>query len=360
MKGGSFLLYLLVVSTLAVTLRVWWGVRGLREMAISEELKPLRQELREMRSELEEVNRVTLKQQATLYKIEAMLDLQGERKAERTPSALGETIAENSSETGGHDVPPPPPPSIDDRALEAFVRTQAGRSAASLSVEERAPASPAATETAAPAARTSSGRQTVVFTHGASGGNSSERRAAGERAAVSTGPAMPDALTLEDLAALVSTVSWQHAHESVSTTLGEARTARIGTQASVYATVDQADPNLPGASPVSAEPRIGVAEAVQAGRTLSSVVQSSVTSEQRRLEVIEGASTPRRVTTVPALTAAERPEVPPIRASRVVRERRAHELDLAPSLLLSEQFVPSRERQAKVTISDILEAEEKE
>jgi len=355
-SGRPFFLYLVALCTLGLMVHVWWRSGHSAGTNIADELRPLRQELREVRGEIEEINRVSLKQQATLYKIEAMLDMQG---AGVQPGATAITPPApapmpRTAEPG--EVPPPPPP-IDDRALSAFVHTQvAARHEATAGVNVQA-ASPAAPAAAAPSASApSEQRQTVVFTKSSTG--TIVRTGSAVPGAVRPQPVLPpaaDGLTLEDLAALVSTVSVQAASMAAGPRPAEARGSVAAPVAAVRNTVDAADPALPGATPVAADmTRIAVEEP-------AAVATPAAPAEPARAAAPAPAqpqSTPRRVTTVPSLTAEPQPSVPPVRASRLARDERARAADITSALSLSDRLVVPPGQRTKITISDVLEAQE--
>lgn len=370
-SGTPFFLYLVALCTLGLMVHVWWRSGQGAGTNIADELRPIRQELREVRSEIEEINRVSLKQQATLYKIEAMLDMQG---TEGRPAAgITGSAAMTLRAAGSGEVPTPPPP-IDDRALSAFVQTQLAarqEAAAGAGAQAAAPAAPAVP--AAPASGPAGQRKTVVFTPSSTG--SVVRAGSAVPAAVRPQPVLSpaaDGLSLDDLAALVSTVSVQAARTAAAPRLEEERGSVGAPVRAVRSTVEAADPALPGATPVAFDmTRVAAEEPVAEPSPVAEArpaVESRPVVESRpavpAAAVGPGAaqaqSTPRRVTTVPSLTAEPHPSVPPVRASRLARDARTRAADITSALSLSERLVAQPGGQVKVTISDVLEAQEKE
>ncbi|MCX7847489.1 MAG: hypothetical protein N2595_05635 [bacterium] len=352
MRGGSsLLLYVIVGCTLAFTVHMWVRVRGLGAGGYEDELRPIRQELREIRSDIEEINRVVQKQQASLYKIEALVELRRDREeVERGGEASGTKLMGGEA-SGFEEVPPPP--SIDDRALTAFVRTQAFTGQAVQADRKSAPRTVVREERVSTA---SVHRQTVVFRSGARVSNAQMR--ANERSDVGTG--VSEGLTLDELAALFSTVSVQGTETARGCEGGEQREENKIALGDRRSMVEVADPRLPGAQPVGRD-ATGVRGEQETNMTVwnvSAVAEAENKGGETQKHV--RAAVPRRVTTVPSVTAEPRPEVPPVRAAKVVREQRALVRDIVTALSVSEQFVSSTTGARKVTIADILEAEEKE
>ncbi len=365
-SGTPVFLYLAALCTLGLVAHMWWRSGQRTDTSVADELRPIRQELREVRSEMEEMSRVTLKQQAALYKIEALLDLQGgaaPRAAAAAPAPVPHAAVPDTA-------PPPPPPPMDDRALSAFVQTQAAaRQEASSALPLSVPAAAAApvAAVAAPPAAPAEQRRTVVFSSTSTG--SVMRTGSPAPAVVRPQPVLPpasDGLSLEDIAALVSTVSVQAAQavpprmtsaprtqtvDVAAPPLPDAETRAATAPATVAAvpqpaartTVDAADPSLPGAAPVPMDmTRVAVDEPAPAADAPAPPA---------------AAAAPRRVTTVPSLTADPQPDVPAVRPSRVARDERARAADITSSLSLSDRFTPAPGQRAKVTISDVLNAQ---
>lgn len=352
-SGTPFFLYLIALCSLGLLVHMWWRGGQSSGVNIADELRPIRQELREVRSEIEEINRVSLKQQASLYKIEAMLDMQsGGGQPVTTAVAPVVPAASSALATEPGDVPPPPPP-IDDRALSAFVQTQvAARQVAAPSAAQANTASSGASSAPAPAR--SEQRQTVVFTPTSTG--TVVRAGSPAPAVAPPKPVLPPAengLSLEDLAALVSTVSMQAASTAGAPAPAELRSSVPAPAPAVRSTVEAADPALPGAAPVAFDmTRVAVEEPAPAPAPAAPAAAPAAASAAQPV------SAPRRVTTVPSLTAEPQPEVPAVRASRVVRDERARAADITSALSLSDRFVPQPGQRSKVTISDVLSAQD--
>lgn len=353
-SGPPFFLYLIALCSLGLLVHMWWRGGQSSGVNIADELRPIRQELREVRSEIEEINRVSLKQQASLYKIEAMLDLQsgGGQPVATTAAPVIPVAAPLATEPG--DVPPPPPP-IDDRALSAFVQTQAAAHQAAAPSAAQATAVTTVTPPA-PAPARSEQRQTVVFTPTSTG---TVVRAGSFAPAVT--PPKPvllpaeNGLSLEDLAALVSTVSVQAASTAATPGPVEPRSSVPTPAPAVRSTVEAADPALPGAAPVAFDmTRVAVEEPTPAPAAAAPAPNAAAPP------AVQPVSAPRRVTTVPSLTAEPQPEVPAVRASRVVRDERARAADITSALSLSDRFAPQPSQRPKVTISDVLRAQDTE
>lgn len=353
-SGTPFFLYLIALCSLGLLVHMWWRGGQSSGVNIADELRPIRQELREVRSEIEEINRVSLKQQASLYKIEAMLDMQS-GGGQPVASAVAPAVpAASALTTEPGDVPPPPPP-IDDRALSAFVQTQTA--ARQVAAPPAAQANTASTGgSPAPAPARSEQRQTVVFTPTSTG--TVVRTGSSAAAVAPPKPVLPRAengLSLEDLAALVSTVSVQAASTAAAPAPAEPRSSVPAPAPAVRSTVEAADPALPGAAPVAFDmTRVAVEEPTPAPAPVAPAPNAAAPP------AVQPVGAPRRVTTVPSLTAEPQPEVPAVRASRVVRDERARAADITSALSLSDRFAPQPSQRPKVTISDVLRAQDNE